>query len=78
MSAIITGSSCKKCKRKYYLSLGHPKWYDDVIKRGMSKSDNFLAYEKLCKSGMCPSCFVNKGSVAIPSFDKGFLIKLKG
>ncbi len=65
MSAIITGSSCKKCKRKYYLSLGHPKWYDDVVKRRMPKSNNYLQFERMAVSGMCLSCFVEENRETI-------------
>ena len=60
MSAIILGNSCRKCKREYYLSLGHPKWYDDVVKRRMPKSDDYLQFERVAVSGMCLSCYVEK------------------
>lgn len=66
MSAIIAGNSCKKCEKKYWLSLGHPKWYDDVMKRRLPKSDNFLVFEKIVRSGMCFRCFVKENKKTIP------------
>ncbi len=60
MSAIIAGKSCRKCKREYYLSLGHPKWYDDVIKRRMPTAADYLQFERVAVSGMCPRCSVEK------------------
>ena len=70
MSAIIAGNSCKKCGKGHYLSLGHPKWYDDVIKRCLPKSDNFLQFEKLARSGTCLGCFIeeNEGSLPFSGF----------
>lgn len=61
MSAIITGEACKECGRKYWVSLGHPKWYDDVMKRREPKGEDFLFYENMVLSGKCPNCFlINK------------------
>lgn len=58
MSAIIAGKACKKCGKEYYLSLGHPRWYDDVVKRGKPKSDHYREWEEMKKSGKCPNCFI--------------------
>jgi len=58
MSAIVAGKSCKKCKKEYWVSLGHPKWYDDVMVRRLPESENFSEYKKLTKSGMCLACFL--------------------
>jgi len=58
MSAIIAGKSCRGCGREYWVSLGHPEWYDDVVKRGLEKSENFKRYERMAKSGMCPRCYL--------------------
>jgi len=66
VSAIIAGKSCKKCKKDYYLSLGHPKWYDDVVKRCLPKSDNFLQFERLARSGMCLGCFIKENEESLP------------
>lgn len=59
MSVIISGESCVSCKKSFWVSLGHPKWYDDVIKRGMPKNENYLRLEKIAKSGKCPECYGN-------------------
>ena len=57
MSAIIAGKSCKRCGEKFYVSLGHPKWYDDVVKRGKPPCSKFERFESMRKSGMCYNCF---------------------
>jgi hypothetical protein len=69
MSAIIAGNSCKKCKKPYYLSLGHPKWYDDSMKRRLPKSDEFLKFEKMALSGMCPRCYMEENKECLPMKD---------
>lgn len=69
MSAIIAGNSCKKCGKKYYLSLGHPKWYDDVMKRRLPKSDEFIKFEKMALSGMCPGCYMKENEESMPMKD---------
>lgn len=66
MSAIIAGNSCKICGKKYRLSLGHPKWYDDVVKKRLPKSDEFLVFEKMCRSGMCFNCFMKENRESLP------------
>lgn len=57
MSAIIAGKSCKACKKLYWLTFGHPKWYDNVVKRGMPESNAFRRFREIAKSGMCLSCY---------------------
>ena len=57
MSAIIAGRKCKQCCEEYYMSFGHPEWYDDVMKRGKPKSSTFLRFEDMQKSGLCVQCF---------------------
>jgi hypothetical protein len=57
MSAIIAGKECKGCKQDYYMSFGHPKWYDDVVKRGMPESEKFKEFRKLQQSGYCLLCY---------------------
>ena len=61
MSAVVAGKSCKQCKKPYYVSFGHPKWFDDVVKRGMPKSELYKQFEELRHSGMCPQCYANGG-----------------
>lgn len=57
MSAILSGK-CKKCFGKYYISLGHPKWFDDRMKHN---KDNAIydRFEKLRSTGLCPECGKN-------------------
>jgi hypothetical protein len=57
MSAIIAGKKCKGCGEEYYTSMGHPKWYDDVIKRGLPENETFKEFRKMQKSGYCVSCY---------------------
>lgn len=54
MSAIIAGE-CKQCQGKYYISLGHPKWFNDRIKSS-KQSPIFDSFDKLRKVGLCPEC----------------------
>jgi len=58
MSAIIAGKSCKNCKKRYSVSFGHPKWYDDVIKRGKPENATFKRFRRIAQSGLCLDCFV--------------------
>lgn len=60
MSAIIAGNACKKCGKKYWISFGHPKWYDDVIKRRAPKNETFLQFEKMARSDLCFKCFISQ------------------
>lgn len=60
MSAIVAGESCKVCKKSYWVSFGHPKWYDDVMKRRMPESESFKRYREMARSGMCPGCYYIK------------------
>lgn len=60
MSAIVAGESCKICKKEYWYSFGHPKWYDDVVQKGLEKSEEYLEYEELSRSGMCMSCYIDE------------------
>jgi len=57
MSAIIAGKSCKRCGNPFYVSLGHPDWYDDVIKRGLPATERYDNFCILRQSGMCLDCF---------------------
>lgn len=57
MSAIVAGNKCKKCGCKYFSSFGHPKWYDDVVKRGLPKPPIYLEFEDFRKSGKCEACY---------------------
>lgn len=54
MSAIISGTSCKGCGKKYWYSLGHPKWYDDVVKRDLEASKQFIRYVENGEVGNVP------------------------
>jgi len=58
MSAIIAGKACKECGQEYYISFGHPKWYDDVVKRNLPPSDDYKAFRKFQTSGKCPNCYL--------------------
>lgn len=60
MSAIIAGEHCKVCGKPYWYSFGHPKWYDDVVKRKMLKSNAFKRFESIRRSGMCVRCFLGR------------------
>ncbi len=60
MSAIISGWKCKDCKQKYWISLGHPKWYDDVVKKGEPKNESFELFEDIQKSGRCLTCYMRR------------------
>lgn len=60
MSAIISGWHCKSCDKKFSISFGHPKWWDDVVKRGLPKSEKFLIFEKIAKSGKCITCWIKE------------------
>ena len=60
MSAIISGWQCKDCKEKYWISLGHPKWFDDVIKKGEPKNATFELFEDIQKSGRCLTCYLRR------------------
>ena len=54
MSAIIAGK-CKQCQGSYYISLGHPPWFDDRVKHN---KDNAIydSFDRLRKTGLCPTC----------------------
>jgi hypothetical protein len=54
MNAVISGK-CKKCKRTYYMSFGHPKWFDDHVNKA-KRSLIHDSFEKLRKAGVCPDC----------------------
>ena len=58
MSAIIAGKACKKCGCEYMLSLGHPKWFDDVVKRKQPETVHYQAFDHLRRSGLCPACWL--------------------
>jgi len=54
MSAIIAGK-CSQCQKDYYISMGHPKWFDDKVQRAL---DNpiYDSFETLRKRKLCPDC----------------------
>lgn len=56
MSAIIAGESCKKCGNKYFVSLGHPPWFDDVVKKRKPPCEIYKRYLRIAQSGKCPTC----------------------
>jgi len=64
MSAIIAGESCKECKQEFYISFGHPEWYDDVVKRHLPESDQFKLFRDMSWSGLCPNCYKGKNPQA--------------
>lgn len=61
MSAVIAGTKCRGCGNSYYVSLGHPKWFDDVVKHNKPKSELFKQFEELQASGFCPPCYAGEG-----------------
>ena len=56
MSAIITGI-CTKCKNKYYLSLGHPKWFNSWMKN-KEITPQLKRFWKMTESELCPACLL--------------------
>ena len=58
MSAILAGKSCKKCNSEWYVSFGHPKWYDDVVKRRLPASITYSTFRDCQSSGLCPKCWL--------------------
>jgi len=58
VSVIISGKCCKCCGKEYYHSLGHPTWYDDVVKHGKPKNAAFRNYEQIVRSRTCLSCII--------------------
>lgn len=54
MSAIIAGKSCNNCSNDYYLSMGHPLWFDRKI------GALYKGYLIARSSGLCPACFIEK------------------
>ena len=59
MSAIVAGKACKKCGEKFWVSFGHPKWFNEGVK-GKS-SPEWEEFIELAKSGMCPDCYADGG-----------------
>ena len=60
MSAILAGKECKICKGKWYVSLGHPEWYDRVVKKNRTPCNTYKRFVRIAKSGICPSCLTGK------------------
>lgn len=60
MSAVIAGKSCKVCHNEYFISLGHPKWFDDVTKRKLPPSKTYIAFREAQSSGLCPPCWLSR------------------
>ncbi|MBW8001734.1 MAG: hypothetical protein FVQ80_06890 [Planctomycetes bacterium] len=57
MSVIVAGKSCSKCKKKYWVSFGHPKWYSTWIKNKREENPpEFKAWKELGSLGKCPLC----------------------
>jgi hypothetical protein len=54
MSAILAGT-CKKCKEEFWISYGHPKWFDDYVKKNI-ESKEMTAFLKMRKSRLCINC----------------------
>lgn len=65
MSAIIAGDNCRGCGKDYYISLGHPKWYNDVVKHKRPENKIFKLYKRICRSGLCLNCFSQLGEEEI-------------
>ena len=59
MSAIISGHSCKNCKKSFWISLGHPKWYREYIKTGY-KTKEYQLFERIARSGLCLNCWLEE------------------
>ena len=59
MSAIISGHSCKSCKKKFWLSLGHPKWYKEYLRTGY-KDKSYKMFEQIARSGKCLNCWIEE------------------
>ena len=57
MSAIIAGEACKECGERYWYTLGHPKWFNDVVKRNMEPGEDFKAFIQWRNSGKCRKCY---------------------
>ena len=57
MSATLAGI-CKKCNKDYYISFGHPKWFNDGAYKGID-SPEFRAYKNLRKVKICTKCDQN-------------------
>ena len=57
MSVIFAGKKCHKCKQSYYISFGHTKWYDDVVKRRKPINYQYRNYERIRRKGLCPFCY---------------------
>jgi len=56
MSATLAGK-CKQCSQKYYVSFGHPKWFDKKLDKKTNKPNPiFSSFESLRKTGLCPAC----------------------
>ena len=57
MSVIVAGESCNKCKKKYWVSFGHPKWYSDWLKKKPKENPQELkVWKELGSLGTCPLC----------------------
>jgi len=56
MSAIFAGDKCKICNESYYASLGHPEWFDNVVRGRKPPCEAYKRYHKLLRSGKCPYC----------------------
>jgi hypothetical protein len=60
MSAIIAGEKCKLCSKRYFVSMGHPDWFDNVIKRRKEPCSIYRRYVRIAKSGICTFCLTGK------------------
>jgi hypothetical protein len=74
MSAIISGRSCKNCNKKnWYISLGHPKWWHDIVIKGKKKNLTYATYEHILRSGLCPKCYISSIKENSDEFDVDLL-----
>ena len=60
MSAIIAGKSCKICKQKYFVSLGHSDWFDNVVKRQRPPCEIYKRFDRIRRCGICLSCLTGR------------------
>lgn len=60
MSAIIAGKKCKICKQKYFVSLGHTDWFDNVVKKRRKPCPIYKRFARIVKSRICPQCLTGQ------------------
>jgi len=74
MSAIIAGN-CKQCKRDFYVSLGHPRWFDEAIWKGKTDSPEYQEFLKVRASGLCTNCYRKREEIGMDekTLDRNFI-----